>query len=72
MKKLIVALMILGFSVTSALCAEYNTADRVPVVGKILLEKNGLPSDTTFQVIDVSLTILTLQKAILSMFQTWI
>ena len=52
MKKLIVALMILGFSVTSALCAEYNTADRVPVVGKILLEKNGLPSDTTFQVIE--------------------
>ena len=52
MKKLFVAVMILGFSVSSAFCVDYDVTERVPVVGKILLEKNGLPADTTFQVIE--------------------
>lgn len=52
MKKLLTLFLALGITSTIAFAAEYNAVERVPVVGKVLLEKNGLPADTTFKVIE--------------------
>ena len=52
MKKIFVSLCVLGFVSTSAFAADWAAADRVAPVGKILLEKNGLPVETTFKVVD--------------------
>lgn len=52
MKKLFITLMSLGLVSVSAFAADYNAANRVSVVGKTLLEKNNLPSTTTFKVIE--------------------
>ena len=52
MKKLLTLLLVLGVTSTMAFATEYNAAERVPVVGKVLLEKNGLPTNTTFKVIE--------------------
>lgn len=52
MRKLIVTLCMLGLVALSANAATWVAADRVPVVGKALLEKNGLPVNTTFKVVD--------------------
>ena len=42
MKKLLTLLLVLGVTSTIAFTAEYNAAERVPVVGKVLLEKNQI------------------------------
>ena len=52
MKKIFVLLCVLGLVSTSAFAADWAAADRVAPVGKILLEKNGLPVETTFKVVD--------------------
>ena len=52
MKKIFVSLCVLGLVSTSAFAADWAAADRVAPVGKILLEKNGLPVETTFKVVD--------------------
>lgn len=51
MKKLIIALFVIGFTATSICAADYNAANRVSTVGKQLLEKNGLPTNTKFEVV---------------------
>ena len=50
MKKLFVMLCALGFMTLSA--NAWEASERVPAVGKTLLEKNGLPTTTTFKVVD--------------------
>ena len=52
MKKIFVSLCVLGLVSTSVFAADWAAADRVAPVGKILLEKNGLPVETTFKVVD--------------------
>ncbi len=52
MKKLIIALLALGFMLLSANAATWVAADRVSTVGKTLLEKNGLPTTTQFKVVN--------------------
>ena len=52
MKKLIIALLALGFMSLSANAATWVAADRVSTVGKTLLEKNGLPTTTQFKVVN--------------------
>ena len=52
MKKIFISLCVLGLISTSVYAASYNPSDRVSAVGKVLLEKNGLPADTSFQVIE--------------------
>ena len=52
MKKLIITLMALAITSISANAATWVAADRVAPVGKQLLEKNGLPTTTTFKVVD--------------------
>ena len=52
MKKAFISLCVLGLVSTSAFAADWAAADRVAPVGKILLEKNGLPAETTFKVVD--------------------
>lgn len=50
MKKIIVSLFAAVVMVLPASAATWVAADRVPVVGKALLEKNSLPSNATFKV----------------------
>lgn len=52
MKKLIITLFALSLVSTSVSAATWVAADRVAPVGKILLEKNGLPTETVFKVVD--------------------
>lgn len=52
MKKFIISLFVLGLIATPVLSADYNPASRVSTVGKNLLEKNGLPTDTKFEVVE--------------------
>ena len=50
MKKLLITLCTLGFMTLSV--NAWEAADRVSTVGKTLLEKNGLPTTTTFKVVE--------------------
>jgi len=53
MKKLLTFFVLLGMASTiSAYAADYSAKDRVPVIGKVLLEKNGLPTNTTFKIVE--------------------
>ena len=52
MKRFLTLFLALGITSTMAFAVDYNAVERVPVVGKILLEKNGLPTDTTFNVVE--------------------
>ena len=52
MKKIIISLFAAVVMVLPASAATYVAADRVPVVGKALLEKNSLPSNATFKVVN--------------------
>lgn len=52
MKKFIVSLFAAVVMVLPASAATWVAADRVPVVGKTLLEKNSLPSNATFKVVN--------------------
>ncbi|MBQ4115603.1 M48 family metalloprotease [bacterium] len=52
MKRILLALLMLGMVTTSVMAADYNAAKKVPSIGKKLLEKNGLPTDTKFEVIE--------------------
>lgn len=52
MKKFIVSLFAAVVMVLPASAATWVAADRVPVVGKALLEKNSLPSNATFKVVN--------------------
>lgn len=52
MKKLFVTLVALAVTLISANAATWVAADRVSTVGKTLLEKNGLPTETSFKVVD--------------------
>ena len=52
MKKLFVTLVALAVTSISVNAATWVAADRVAPVGKVLLEKNGLPAETTFKVVD--------------------
>ena len=51
MKRLLISLLVMGVFSVSAMAA-YNPAEKVPTVGKKLLEKNGLPTDTIFKVVE--------------------
>ncbi len=50
MKKLILSLFLAASLMTPALSATWSAVDRVPTVGKQVLSKNSLPSNTTFVV----------------------
>lgn len=50
MKKIVVLFFALLMTVMTA--NAYDAKDRVPVVGKVLLEKNGLPTDTKFEIVE--------------------
>ena len=52
MKKIIVSLFAAVVMVLPASAATWVAADRIPVVGKALLEKNSLPSNATFKVVN--------------------
>lgn len=52
MKRLFILLFAFSLVSTSVFAADWAAADRVAFVGKILLEKNGLPVETTFKVVD--------------------
>lgn len=52
MKKLFVSLFVLSLIAAPSWATTWVAADRVAPVGKILLEKNGLPTTTTFKVVD--------------------
>lgn len=52
MKRLFILLFAFSLFSTSTFAADWAAADRVVPVGKILLEKNGLPVETTFKVVD--------------------
>lgn len=52
MKKLFVSLFVLSLMAAPSWATTWVAADRVAPVGKILLEKNGLPTTTTFKVVD--------------------
>ena len=52
MKRFLTLFLSLSITSTLTFAAEYNAAERVPVVGKVLLEKNGLPTTTTFNVVE--------------------
>lgn len=54
MKKVIISLFAAFVFVLPSVAAEWNAADRVPAVGKQLLQKNSLPSNTTFKVVSGS------------------
>ena len=51
MKKLMISLFTLCLVMTSVSAASWNAEDRVSVVGKTILEKNGLPTNTQFKVV---------------------
>lgn len=51
MKKILVSLFAAFLMVAPVSAATWKASDRVPVVGKQLLEKNSLPSNATFKVI---------------------
>ncbi len=50
MKRLVITLSVLALATLSA--NAWEASERVSVVGKTLLEKNGLPSTTVFKVVD--------------------
>ena len=50
MKKIFLVLFALTMIIAPV--SAYDAKDRVPVVGKKLLEKNGLPTDTKFEVVE--------------------
>ena len=50
MKKIFVSLCALGFMTLSA--NAWDASERVATVGKTLLEKNGLPTTVTFNVVE--------------------
>lgn len=52
MKKLIITLLAFGLIPVAANAATWVAADRVAEVGKVVLEKNGLPSSISFKVVD--------------------
>ena len=52
MKKLVISLFVLSLMTAPSWAATWVAADRVAPVGKVLLEKNGLPTTTTFKVVD--------------------
>ena len=52
MKRFVVSLFALSVFSASAFAADWSAADRVAPVGKILLEKNGLPTETVFNIVE--------------------
>lgn len=54
MKKVIISLFAAVVLVMPAFAGDWSASDRVPTVGKQLLEKNSLPSTTTFKVVNGS------------------
>ena len=52
MKKLVITLFALTLISSTAFADTWNASDRVAPVGKILLEKNGLPANIEFKVVD--------------------
>ncbi len=52
MKKIILSLFLAASLAVPSLAATWSAVDRVPTVGKQVLSKNGLPSNTTFVVTD--------------------
>lgn len=52
MKKLILTILALSFVIMPACAATWVAADRVAPVGKILLQKNNLPANSTFKVVN--------------------
>ena len=52
MKKLVISLFVLGLMTAPSWAADWVASDRVAPVGKVLLEKNGLPADTVFTVVE--------------------
>lgn len=56
MKKILLSLFLAASLAAPSLAATWSAVDRVPVVGKQVLSKNSLPSDTTFVITDVEVT----------------
>lgn len=54
MKKSLISILALVAFMLPAFSAEWSASDRVPVVGKKILEKNGLPTTTTFKVVETA------------------
>lgn len=52
MKRFFIAMSVVGLLSTSVYATTWNASERVAPVGKILLEKNGLPAETVFEVVD--------------------
>ncbi|MCQ2755020.1 MAG: M48 family metalloprotease [bacterium] len=52
MKKLIISLFAITLMSAPSFAATWVAADRVAPVGKVMLEKNGLPTTTTFKVVN--------------------
>lgn len=52
MKKLFVTVAVLGFIFAPISANAWEATSRVSTVGKTLLEKNGLPTDTKFEVVE--------------------
>ena len=56
MKKLILSLFLAASLAVPSLAATWSAVDRVPTVGKQILSKNSLPSDTTFVVTETAVS----------------
>lgn len=54
MKKSLISILALVAFMLPVFSAEWSASDRVPVVGKKILEKNGLPTTTTFKVVETA------------------
>lgn len=52
MKKLVITLFALTLISSTAFADTWNASDRVAPVGKILLEKNGLPTNIEFKIVE--------------------
>ena len=56
MKKILLSLFLAASLAAPSIAATWSAVDRVPTVGKQVLSKNSLPSDTTFVVTDTEVT----------------
>jgi hypothetical protein len=54
MKKILLSMFLIASLATPSLAATWSAVDRVPTVGKQLLTKNGLPSNTNFVVTETN------------------
>ena len=52
MKKVILSFLAVILMTGSSFAATWVAADRVAPVGKVIVEKNGLPAKTTFKVVN--------------------